>query len=1454
MPEQAGQLLLPLPEVLQQWIILNVEYHVFLCYIPGCQHALAPGSISRHLRDKHQVKREIQKQADQYFRQWQWQYNFCTVPLPLDGSIPQPVLPVFNGLHCYNCNFKTQNRKVIRVHGNREHNKKRLKDEEIFYTVQLQSWFTEKKARYWVVDATRQSRDVYNRNRSGSGSSSGSSSNDASITIKAEIEEWMKKEEGQYQVSTIAADSDPWLQYTGCEEVLAASKHNLVTTAAFADIATATEPELEQVLQSWERILQRSLTTLAAIDNYKDILKWWASPKNEAASQRPFERPQNDKKTIPRYSQTFARLLCYVMRTAPEVNKDTETGVTFSELQLLQVRNVREAVVVADNDNKLDTALLGLIISLLCQDTSQLRLYESPVMHYLAVRSVDVQTKRFFPSFRYTPILAHMIWMIRLLVLEVALPEQGWPALGIQSRTEIGAVAGAVAERVQQVRQNHLCEGSFSPASSILSQLARGQAINRVQPSESNIFWSDDRETVFYNGKGVTMAKVRAMCQALTVELESMLHELLFSQDVPPVPLPQLVDSMGTAQRFQPSGYSFVDHPDNARWKVGWEFLWEQMLRHGQTLVTSSGSGSQLEWAKQPCKAYLAREKQFLLKLMVAMHVMGGQPARSPELGSIKVKNSITSSRNVFVINGRVAIITTYDKSVKRRGKIEYVFRCFPDQLSQVLAQYLVYVLPFSRVVAKTKGDFLFVDEQGPWMGEQLSKGVAEATAKHVGVRLTVSGWRHVAIAIANEHLRKASRVWKHDQDQEGEEAVEGESDGEVEQSLFEHILVRQSAHGKQTADLRYAVDGAFLNRLGPDLVSAYSQASRAWHAFLSLESKGAAGATASKRLASPLEQATIKRPKLEASLALQGLQKVLGPDAQPRSEGQAYALELVHSAIAQQPQIIVLGTGSGKSLLFFSVAAMVSHQTVIVVVPFAALVDDLVARARRWQLICEEWQGQQQWKLLPQLLVISADRAVEGDFLHFAKGLELHKQLAHMFFDECHVAVTDTSYREKLRRLWQLRYLSCRFTCLTATLLTVLEPVLRANLLLEHAQLYRQSTMRPTIRYRVIECQKDLWDMAKPLICALPLPSGSRGVVYVRSYAQGERVAEEMGWPFYKATATNKQALLTEWASGNGGWIVATGALGTGIDIAGVVYIVHLGRPYGLTSFMQQAGRGGRAGEISESIVILPSSGCGDQRFPAPRQELVNIYSVEAQDEAALSEYLESSSCRRAILAKHLDGELKGTDCISTDSILCDQCQKISRQGCRNQDQDYIKSEDSSPSRAIMAIDQALWLEVWQHEQLERFHQLLHAHCIYCQLMLAAGEESSHCHRDCSQAGSQKCDIQAYQQWRSRLRLAARDQCFRCGLSQTICTAIKDQTTCQYPHLMLPGLFFLQQVGELYKVCQEVGFRGKEEQQWQWLNLEGEGGFGKWELNWMRVWRRVGAIYIEVYENQQIR
>ena len=141
----------------------------------------------------------------------------------------------------------------------------------------------------------------------------------------------------------------------------------------------------------------------------------------------------------------------------------------------------------------------------------------------------------------------------------------------------------------------------------------------------------------------------------------------------------------------------------------------------------------------------------------------------------------------------------------------------------------------------------------------------------------------------------------------------------------------------------------------------------------------------ASQQLTSPLA----KRERVEPSTdrAVVGLQRIYqDPNARPRSEGQAAALQLVHNPSANVPLVIVLPTSSGKSALFFSVAAMTNQQTVIVVVPFAALVDDIIVRGRAARLQCEEWKDEESSSPgLPQLIVVSADRAVQGEFLHYA-------------------------------------------------------------------------------------------------------------------------------------------------------------------------------------------------------------------------------------------------------------------------------------------------------------------------------------------------------------------------------------------------------------------------------------------------------------------------------------
>lgn len=181
--------------------------------------------------------------------------------------------------------------------------------------------------------------------------------------------------------------------------------------------------------------------------------------------------------------------------------------------------------------------LMCLCMLTVMQDTSRIPLYDSPMMHYLAVCGIDEQSQGLRSAFFYTPILAGMLWINRLIVFEVAVPLEPWPELQLESKADMESVP----DRIHRLRQLHLCEGSFSPTASILTQLAMGKKLNRLHQSASNIHWSGDERTIHYLGQPVVLSKVEDMCQALIQELQAYMLTLTFGSAVPHVDLSRII-------------------------------------------------------------------------------------------------------------------------------------------------------------------------------------------------------------------------------------------------------------------------------------------------------------------------------------------------------------------------------------------------------------------------------------------------------------------------------------------------------------------------------------------------------------------------------------------------------------------------------------------------------------------------------------------------------------------------------------------------------------------------------------------------------------------------------------------------------------------------------------------------------------------------------------------------
>jgi superfamily II DNA helicase RecQ len=83
----------------------------------------------------------------------------------------------------------------------------------------------------------------------------------------------------------------------------------------------------------------------------------------------------------------------------------------------------------------------------------------------------------------------------------------------------------------------------------------------------------------------------------------------------------------------------------------------------------------------------------------------------------------------------------------------------------------------------------------------------------------------------------------------------------------------------------------------------------------------------------------------------------------------------------------------------------------------------------------------------------------------------------------------------------------------------------------------------------------------------------------------------------------------------------VATRALGTGVNIAGIAYVLYVNRPYRITSFVQQSGREGRNREVSDSVMFVGVKTTCAWR----RAKVVFAYTVEQVDKDALTAYLQA-------------------------------------------------------------------------------------------------------------------------------------------------------------------------------------------------------------------------------------
>jgi hypothetical protein len=453
----------------------------------------------------------------------------------------------------------------------------------------------------------------------------------------------------------------------------------------------------------------------------------------------------------------------------------------------------------------------------------------SPLIHFLAVLGIDEEMERLRRADNFSFMLAGVVYCVRVLGVEILLPSSQRKHQGEAER-----------EHFLQQRQKFLTDGSYSSMSTMINLLAYSKYITLNKSNEGSIQWSADHRVLYFHGRPIVISRFRQMIQDAIAEAEQLLWQELMWTAEPggrfSVPLDQMVDDMTFTMR----GFSFVSRPSNG---LGLNGGLDWMIKRMQ----QSSKGSRMRrggsWKTKLVRQYLRVVDRFREALLFCIHVSGGQPARGTEITTIRHQNGFLQDRNVYVVDGRMVVITRYHKSQWQFDAPKIIPRFLPWQVGQLLAVYLGYVRPFAeQLTVQVRGgesgwsDHVWADAKGPWKTDRLTSVLTEETAQRLGERLTTWDYRHVAISIGRVFVgEQFARGYKEEIGEAGEEE-EGEAEAEDLAGVSDPLEL-SAGRGEVMGAQRYGVPSNIVKHLSIRSMETFRQLSEGWHWFLGLSS-----------------------------------------------------------------------------------------------------------------------------------------------------------------------------------------------------------------------------------------------------------------------------------------------------------------------------------------------------------------------------------------------------------------------------------------------------------------------------------------------------------------------------------------------------------------------------------------------------------------------------------------
>ena len=139
--------------------------------------------------------------------------------------------------------------------------------------------------------------------------------------------------------------------------------------------------------------------------------------------------------------------------------------------------------------------------------------------------------------------------------------------------------------------------------------------------------------------------------------------------------------------------------------------------RMKERMYVEAERGFDGEWREKAVKEYEEAVTRFQEKLAVLVHVAAGQPARAPELLSLRHENSQNVQRNVFIEDRMVVFVAQYHKGFYATNDVKIIHRYVPQEIGELVVLYLWLVLPFVGQLRAKRKDSVSKPAKGLFWG-----------------------------------------------------------------------------------------------------------------------------------------------------------------------------------------------------------------------------------------------------------------------------------------------------------------------------------------------------------------------------------------------------------------------------------------------------------------------------------------------------------------------------------------------------------------------------------------------------------------------------------------------------------------------------------------------------------------------------------------------------------------